>query len=1070
MPTTAQAKKAWDHMRKGRQYYEAMTPEQKAAGWQYGRDNGFFQPDQLDDYKKSEFSKYVKTDWVRYAPNITPSKVADALQYDSHAAYKGPMVPLNKTFSNTGTAAPTTSYVKKGRDLGNDDYQMDLASQPVIKQIGTSNKGVPLTINTRKFDKASKVAGAAAAGLADSVSLGLITKKMEQLQPGITAQAQKDSPAAFEAGKLYGYALPFAGATKAAAPIVKGIANPLAKKLAEGALAGGAVTAVEDRVKGKDLKTTAKDVAINSAIGAGADLGVYGLGKLAGKVLKPRNVGGNINTLPIDKTAAKEAAVTAEVKPSGTKDINETIKGIAPEIKDISGFKAYTSDIYRNMRDAFGKHYDTVKKAVLDPFDAAKKANIDMQKQWTDKLKTEVVDGLGIKKGSKLSALVQDYGEGVINEDQLKQLAPKDWEKVKKADQFFKNAYKELLDQVNGVRAKIYPNVEENLAKIDRKIEKVKADTKLSETERANTLESLSNQREELWRGKRIPERKDYYHHFNEMTQGFAAIKNIFESPSQINPKLVGVSEFTQPNSKFLDFAQKRGLGPYKKDAVGGFLDYLPAASYASHIDPQIGNFRKLANAIAENTINTKNANGVIEFLREFSNDLSGKTNAFDRNFQRVIPGGRTTMKALNWLNNRVKANTVLGNVSSSISQLANIPQGIAYVKNPVNIVDGATQTIKGILTDTPIKQSGFIAERYGDKLYRQFDTKLIDQPARFASWLLSAADELGSKFIWNSVYSKAVAEGLENPIAHADDITRKLVAGRGIGEVPLLQKSKLFQLVAPFQLEVGNLWHVQRDFLKGKDAAGLMMLYLGNYLFNKAMEDIKGSGVSFDPIKAIQDAATEKDTTPLQKAGRVAGEVLSNVPLGQTLATLYPENGTNINGVELPTRKELFGRNDPTRYGGGLLAVKGLQDPLYKLAFPFAGSQVKKTVEGLQTIKNKGSYNQDKTQLKFPVAATTENKIKAATFGPYATDESKEYYNNNRRPLSKKQTEEFNKLVALGKDPKEIYNNTLKKRELQKIKDQINEIKKDDTITDDEKQKKLKELQAKYLELSNKK
>ena len=98
----------------------------------------------------------------------------------------------------------------------------------------------------------------------------------------------------------------------------------------------------------------------------------------------------------------------------------------------------------------------------------------------------------------------------------------------------------------------------------------------------------------------------------------------MFDTQSNIDPALVGVSDFTQPKTKWASFKQQRGLGEYKADAVGGFLDYIKAASYSIHIDPQISVFRSLARDIAESTATSKNANNFIGFLRNYANDLSG--------------------------------------------------------------------------------------------------------------------------------------------------------------------------------------------------------------------------------------------------------------------------------------------------------------------------------------------------------------------------------------------------------------------------------------------------------------
>jgi hypothetical protein len=653
------------------------------------------------------------------------------------------------------------------------------------------------------------------------------------------------------------------------------------------------------------------------------------------------------------------------------------------QLKDTSGFNAYTNDVYRIFKKVYGKHFDAAKKEILDPFDAAKKANIDFQKEWLGKLKTDVVDKLGIKKGSKESALVQQYGEGKITGAELKSKYS-NADKIIEADKWFRSAYDTLLDKVNSVMKEIYPNNPEKI----------------------------------------IPKRKDYYRHFNELQDTFQGVKNLFETPAQINPSLVGVSDFTKPKSRFLSFAQKRGLGPYKNDAVGGFLNYIRPASQAVNIDPQIQKFRGLAKNISEQTADSKNLNTFIEFLQDFSNNLSGKTNPFDRPVQKVI--GRKAMNIINWGNGRVKSNVVLGNAASSLAQLANIPSGIAYVKNPKHISGGMLDMFTSIFNkNNPMKNSGFLSERYSDKLYSQFDSKILDQPYKFAAWLLGVGDEIGTKFIWNSVYRKAIAENITNPINYADNATRSLVAGRGIGEMPIIQQSKLFQVIAPFQLEVGNLWRVMGDRVKEKDFVGLATLLVANYLFNRGAEKVRGSGVTFDPVQAFIDAFQEKDSngepiTNLQRVGRLAGEVLSNIPLGQTIAAQLPED----------IRKQYLGKNDPTRFGTGLTVTKGIQDPLYKLLPSFGGAQIKKTVEGIQTLRKGGVFDKNKEgeYLKYPVANTTENKIKGVLFGKSGLSETQNYYNQNLRPLGVNQT-----LLAkqTGQDLNSIYKGMQLNREM---------------------------------------
>lgn len=647
--------------------------------------------------------------------------------------------------------------------------------------------------------------------------------------------------------------------------------------------------------------------------------------------------------------------------------------GEVKDLKDISNLDKGLKDVYRNFRDAFGgeksPRYQAIKAQVLDKFDDAKAGFVQDQMKWVDDLKTNIVDGLGIKKRSKESAAVQQFGEGLIKYDDLLKKFGKDRaDKIVQADSWFRSQYDNLLEEVNAVRKQIYPN---NPDKI-------------------------------------IPRRNDYYRHFTEMAEGIEGLKNIFDTPSQIGSNLAGISEYTKPKSKYLSFAQERLGNKTEYDAVGGFLDYIKAQTYAKNIDPQIEVFRGLRDSLQKNAQGGK-LNNFTKFLDDFANDLAGKTNPLDRAFQEYVPGGRTTFKAINWLNNRVKKNVILGNASSAIAQIFNVPQGFADA-GPINFTKGSGKALASIFTggDSAIKQSRFVTERYSQDIYNQFNKGLLKKGEDFAAWMIGALDEVGTKAIWHGEYEKGLTKGLNGDalIRFADDATRRMVAGRGVGEVPLMQKAKVFQMVAPFQLEVENLWHVMKDFVDEKAFGKLAVLFAAGYVMNKGAEKIRGNGVVFDPIEAMADAFSafkEEDNKlvgGIRATGRVAGEVLSNVPGGQTLASIYPEYGMKIPGTdEKLTRKEFFGEEDPTRFGAGPLFTRGLSDPLYKVVTPYAGQQLKRTIEGVGTMA-KGYAEDAKKNVQFPVEQNAANWLRAPLFGKYSTTEGQKYTKEDLRAL----------------------------------------------------------------------
>lgn len=668
--------------------------------------------------------------------------------------------------------------------------------------------------------------------------------------------------------------------------------------------------------------------------------------------------------------------------------------------RDISGFSGQARDVYRNFEHVFGDKYDDVKRIILDPFDKSKGDLVDTLKQLGDDLEENIIKKYGFQRGSKESAAIQRYGDTGLMGGERRTIGELEQEfgkekarQIVEADAYFRKKYDELISKVNQVRAEIYPNDPSKL----------------------------------------VPRRKDYYRHFQELGDGFRQIVDLFETPSGIDPQLAGLSEWTKPKSKFLSFAQTRLGKSSDVDAIGGFLNYAPSYAYAIHMDPHIGNFRYLRRRLAENAptpevrelvpaknpeaaamgaqdlVKQKGINNFLTFLDDFANDLAGKTNPMDRYLQKVIPGGRKTFRVIDWINSRVKANAILGNLSSAIAQFFNVPNGIASAK--FYTIPGIKRTLAGIVTpNDAMAASSFIKERYQEDLTKRFKLDWVEHPVQgsvdrgreMAAWITGALDELGTKLIWNSHYAKGIAEGVADPVKYADDITRQMVAGRGIGEVPLVQKSKIFQLVAPFQLEVGNAWYVLSKFIKRKDFGAVATLILANYLFNRAAEEVRGSPVVFDPIQSLIDGATDASDemqdngnagrAALKFTGRQVGEILSNVPFGQTVAAALPDDFVkNTLGFQ-GGKKELFGSADPGRFGSGLLAVNGIMDPLYKLIPPFGGAQVKRTIDGVSSMLQ-GQVKDSKNNLSFKTDATPLNVAQAVLFGKNSTQQAQEFY-----------------------------------------------------------------------------
>lgn len=719
----------------------------------------------------------------------------------------------------------------------------------------------------------------------------------------------------------------------------------------------------------------------------------------------------------------------------------------ASELDDLNPFRSAFSDVYRNFEKVFKKGTDLFRLAeqnFLNPFNAAKDAATREQEDLMKALDENVVKGLGILKGSRLSALVQQFGEKRMSLEELQKTVPKDWEKVVRADEWFRGAYNSLIDKVNAVRAQIYPN---NPDKI-------------------------------------VPKREDYYRHFQEMAEGFGGLKNIFDSPANIPSNLAGVSEFTKPKSRWASFMQARTGDKTAMDAVGGFLNYIKAASYSIHIDPQIERFRGLANDLRQVTKDESGPlNNFIIYLDDFANDLSGKTNKLDRAVQDWIPGNRKTMAVMQWLNDRFKVNAIVGNISSAVNQTLSLPLGIADAK-PMNAIKAVGPTLANIFKEGASINSAFLKERYLDSSYDAFNNGMIQNARKGAMWLLKNVEETSTRFIWNAEYNRALSEGVDDAIKAADDWTRKVVAGRGVGEVPLGQKSKLFQMGLPFQLEVANTWLKLKDFVDEKTFGKIVTFAVASNLLNSALQGVTGFRSGYDPIAALVNGLQNSVEGKEEGTGLypLVGETLSNIPGGGflTRAILNPDDTKKIFGQENdPTRFDRYGTGIPLASAlkpasnliGGALSGDGVKlsdaaQVIEYFALPFGGGQVKKTLAGAGMLASGGQFGSDQDgnpTLQFPTDPDFVDKAKALVFGPYNNDNARFYFQEELKPFTAKETKAWQAAVDAGADPTQKWLEIQQGKISRGLREKVQDVMKDQTIPPEEKTQKIDDIKREY-------
>ena len=647
------------------------------------------------------------------------------------------------------------------------------------------------------------------------------------------------------------------------------------------------------------------------------------------------------------------------------------------DVRDINRFEAGVGvkDPFRIMEKGLGKKTADV---VITEFETSKTSYTDALIKEEARHNTEVIQGIGIKPGSKVGRAVQSFGEGDLTLEQItKRFSKEDVKKIVDGAAWYRASYERYIKEHNTVAANLHPGD----------------------------------------RSKLIPRREKYFRHFREFND-LSRLLDIVEDPGGTLNAPWRVAQFLHPLGKKLNIIRRRLGGKTVVDAPAGYANYIQEVMYGIHINPMVNKMRRFSNKLEaaygkDGTIQPNHIPKFRESFQEWVDGMSGVPSGADALMSKVFGPAWDTAHLIN---RRAKQNIILGNAGAVLAQPFNIPQAIAKA-GPANFARGAARSLAEIFIksdikgrrSTPMTKDPWIRERYIESNFDKYRVGMINKPRAHASWVMRTADEFSTKMIWNAFYEQAIREGKPNPITFARRNTRKQVAGRGIGELPNAQRSKLFQGAAPFTIEVGNAMWAFIDLAKGPGAAKRLATFtVVSYIMNRMVEDMRGSPVSFDPLQALFEGleiAADERRGPAERVlaipGRLAGEALGNIPLGQTAAALYPKHGGTIPGTDIktPTRKQIFGTNDPTRFGSTVLTFDAIQDWPERLALPFGGVQVRKTLTGIKALaKKRVKFG----QKELPIKRTQENTVRALLFGPFATKEARAFFKERDERITK--------------------------------------------------------------------
>lgn len=446
--------------------------------------------------------------------------------------------------------------------------------------------------------------------------------------------------------------------------------------------------------------------------------------------------------------------------------------------------------------------------------------------------------------------------------------------------------------------------------------------------------------------------------------------------------------------------------------------------------------------------------------IRAYTDLLAGKKHKVDRILETEV-FGRKVYKAVNAIENRVAGNMVAGNIGSALTNFIPITQGMSNMSigsNLRGLKESLVNMTKGEM-DELTKKSTFLATREGsEQLYKSTMQKISEAGGNWnpLQWM-EAADKFTTQAVWRSRYYDNLKKGMEETAAiqNADDFARGLFAGRSKGAMPTMFSSKTLKPLTMFQLEVNNqISYLMKDIPKeAQGSVAKMMkayggLIIGAYIYNDVYEKLTGRRSALDPFSTANQAIGDLTGTQvrntldiLEDAAKGNGvqlterveqkkpsEALENV-LGDIGGNMPFVGGLLFDGGRIPVQSALpsvttiagaFGdaaSGDDTKEKAQQTIKQELEKPLWYLGMPIAGGQVRKTVKGLDLMREGGSYTQTNKGEKLQFAVDQDKKtnwLQAALFGKWAVPEAQAHMEKNRT-LNEKSTEIYKELLQTG-------------------------------------------------------
>jgi len=463
----------------------------------------------------------------------------------------------------------------------------------------------------------------------------------------------------------------------------------------------------------------------------------------------------------------------------------------------------------------------------------------------------------------------------------------------------------------------------------------------------------------------------------------------------------------------------------YSRDIIDVMVRYSAGLNKKVYLEPAL---RKLDNAklvLEKSKIDTKIAKDWINtYEKQLKiNNISKTGEAFNEAVDAMIRKVRPDSSMIG--NNHYRSSLAAQRLVNSFGMLGlSFRNGLQQTSQIVtavsklgweNVAPGMIEHVKNLsnpktraayresLERASVINAGFVDDAFTD-LIGSTRAKAVQDTGEFLSKYLMFMSRVTDEFVRGTTYQAALREGLSGKLPMGKAQTRAAAMAAELNflttkaDMPTKLNGDGIRSLTQFM----TFSYKQAEAWKDIGIDSVKDPVTGTYKFKpkelqRLLQGVVTAGVAFQMMESVAGIDTE-DNIPF--LGNFTDGTLPMSPL--MALTIGKQNQPGIpqllNDIANPD-----GADDYEREQNRQDSIEKFRDMLIRSFVP-AGSQMKKTYDGFQSIENDGVVMKD-GKVKYVQNTDDASKLKALTIGQYSTEAGREWVNRKFPTLSEKQS-----------------------------------------------------------------